>query len=74
MEITSKVRFHFDVSQNEFKLIINALKSKGGNGIMLAAELESARAKHFKEIHRRFGQWISTNEGSADMSREGGGE
>jgi hypothetical protein len=37
MNISIGIRFHFDVSQEEFRLMIKALKKFGGKGEMLAA-------------------------------------
>lgn len=64
MNINVGIHFNFEVSQEEFRLIVKALKDKGGRSEMLAAELEAMRAKHFSEIARRFSvQAHSKNEG-----------
>lgn len=62
MNISVGIRFHFDVSQEEFRRIIKALKKAGGKYEMLAAELEDARAKHFDEIARRFQTFSNSDE------------
>ena len=65
--ITAKVRLCFDVSHREYTLIMNALKKAGGNGIKLASELESFRAKQLNEISRRYSMNIHTKiEGSEE--------
>lgn len=61
MKIDVGIHFNFEVSQGEFRLMIQALKKYGGKGEMLAADLEAARSKHFTEIARRFSTFSSSN-------------
>jgi hypothetical protein len=69
MNVAVGIRFNFDCSQNEFRLIVKALRSEGGSGPKLADELEQARAKHFAEIARRFSTFSNSSEGE-DISRK----
>jgi len=74
MTINTRIRLMFDVSQNEFKAIIEALQNHNKTAKLLAEDLEHQRAKQFEDIVRRFSSHleITANEGTADVTRKGG--
>lgn len=57
MTANVSIRFNFDVSQVEFTKIIKALRHAGLEE--MASELETARAKQFADIVRRFSTHMS---------------